>query len=85
MTENSKPTGATSKMTHWILEIDEPGYPNLIGEPADILRELISRMGLVPPHNACPKCGERLMDALVLDSDSNTVTCLICGHIYTLA
>lgn len=37
---------------------------------------------LVDERFACPVCGNRDMDLLPIDEETDTVTCTKCGHIY---
>ena len=43
-----------------------------------------SDANLVPPNFACPKCGQRDMDQLICDEDSEHVACQTCGTSYAV-
>jgi transcription elongation factor Elf1 len=39
---------------------------------------------LVAPKFACPDCGERRADELIINEDNRGVTCVSCGQWYQL-
>lgn len=46
-------------------------------------RELLKIDELVNQEDACPACGERVMDNLVWTEDGETVVCYTCGKLYS--
>jgi len=65
----------------------ESGHRSLRIDADDLIEVLLSiadrlvppLAGLVTPATACPHCGERDVDRLVLQVDEETVKCTRCG------
>jgi hypothetical protein len=68
-----------------IARLLKPFRDDAVRRVADIRAAVGEQRGdLVPPEAACPSCGERRADELLINEGDDSVLCAICGRRYQL-